>query len=271
MVCGNNMQVIPVINCTTLKCFRGRVKKAAEILNTEIRRLQNQGSTSADRGRTFRAEPRVHIDIGRPPFTPQRNAVCVKTLKEYAVRETKARSSPSTELRAGQTKVQPRLLFEAHLMMPWNRRSFLAYLRMPFERVYVHWDEILRSASRRTQDDSELSWAQEQAKRYKKELGMVFEVQPSRIKVEPLPEGIKHVLVLAVKPGKSGQAFNPKALQTIRFLKKKLPNVTITVDGGVTPVNAKKIFKAGANAVTSGSYIWDSDNPIHAYNELRNF
>ena len=100
---------------------------------------------------------------------------------------------------------------------------------------------------------------------------MVFEVQPSRIKVEPLPEGIKHVLVLAVKPGKSGQAFNPKALQTIRFLKKKLPNVTITVDGGVTPVNAKKIFKAGANAVTSGSYIWDSDNPIHAYNELRNF
>ncbi len=228
------MEVHPVINCATIACFRKRANTAAKFLK--------KGDW-------------IHVDIGKKPFTPKNNAVCVKTLKRYAAQQTKVRPS--------QTKVKPSvqhsLNFEAHLMSEWNRRSFLAYLRMPFERIYIH----------QTKD---LLWALEQAKKYGKELGVVVEAWKNEARLPQTEAKLPFscILVLAVKPGDSGQTFNPSALKTISFLKKKFGNVTITVDGGITPTTLRVISKVGASATTSGSYIWKSENPSMAYKTLRN-
>lgn len=76
--------------------------------------------------------------------------------------------------------------------------------------------------------------------------------------------------VLAVNPGWSGQKFDEKVLAKIHWLKEKIPNVIIEIDGGVNPEVAKKCYDAGASVLISTSYIQKSSDPKKAYEELAN-
>ena len=62
--------------------------------------------------------------------------------------------------------------------------------------------------------------------------------------------------------GFQGEAFSEKALENIKFLKKNLPGVVISVDIGINLQNAQKILDAGADRLTVGSSIWKSADPI---------
>jgi len=64
------------------------------------------------------------------------------------------------------------------------------------------------------------------------------------------------------KIGFQGEAFSQKALENIKFLKKSLPGVIISVDIGVNLENAQTILDAGADRLCVGSSIWKSPNPI---------
>src|SRR3989339_1537989 len=64
------------------------------------------------------------------------------------------------------------------------------------------------------------------------------------------------------KIGFQGEAFSDKALENIKFLKKNLPGVIISVDIGINLQNAEKILDAGADRLTIGSSIWKSKDPI---------
>ncbi len=64
------------------------------------------------------------------------------------------------------------------------------------------------------------------------------------------------------KIGFQGEAFSDKALENIKFLKKELPGVIISVDIGVNLENAETILSAGADRLTVGSSIWTSGDPI---------
>jgi GxxExxY protein len=77
------------------------------------------------------------------------------------------------------------------------------------------------------------------------------------------------VQVLAVSPGKSGQKFDKRVLEKIRFLKKNYPDVIIEVDGGINLETAKLCKEAGAGILVAGNYIWGSKNPQGAYEELQ--
>jgi len=70
------------------------------------------------------------------------------------------------------------------------------------------------------------------------------------------------------KIGFQGEEFSPKAMENIKFLKKNLPGVVISVDIGINLQNAKKILDAGADRLSIGSSIWKSGDPISA---LQNF
>jgi ribulose-phosphate 3-epimerase len=59
-----------------------------------------------------------------------------------------------------------------------------------------------------------------------------------------------------------GVAFTEKALENIKFLKKNLPGVIISVDIGINLENAESILNAGADRLTVGSSIWKSSDPI---------
>lgn len=64
------------------------------------------------------------------------------------------------------------------------------------------------------------------------------------------------------KIGFQGETFSEKALENIKFLKKSLPGVTISVDIGIDLQNAESILSAGADRLTVGSSIWKSGDPI---------
>jgi pentose-5-phosphate-3-epimerase len=83
-----------------------------------------------------------------------------------------------------------------------------------------------------------------------------------------IPKGVRYILVLAVRPGPAGQKFDPRAIREVSFLRKKYPRGILTVDGGITPAIVKKLSRAGADAVTSSAYIWESANPEEKYKEL---
>ncbi len=76
--------------------------------------------------------------------------------------------------------------------------------------------------------------------------------------------------VLAVNPGWPGQKFNDAALEKIAWIKTKIPNAIIEIDGGVNPEVATKCHQAGANILVSTSYIQKSQNYQAAYSELLN-
>ena len=66
------------------------------------------------------------------------------------------------------------------------------------------------------------------------------------------------------KIGFQGETFSDKVLENIKFLKKNLPGVVISVDIGVNLQNAESILDAGADRLTVGSSIWKSADPIGA-------
>ena len=70
--------------------------------------------------------------------------------------------------------------------------------------------------------------------------------------------------------GFQGEAFSDKALKNIKFLKKNLPGVVISVDIGVNLENAETILNAGADRLTVGSSVWKSPDPIGALETFQN-
>ena len=70
------------------------------------------------------------------------------------------------------------------------------------------------------------------------------------------------------KIGFQGEKFSDKAMENIKFLKKSLPGIVISVDIGINLQNAKDILDAGADRLSVGSSIWKSGDPIGT---LQNF
>jgi ribulose-phosphate 3-epimerase len=88
---------------------------------------------------------------------------------------------------------------------------------------------------------------------------------------EILPN-LEYVLLLGVKPGKSGQKFKGKVLKKITDLKKKHPHIKIEVDGGVNLKTIPKIIASGADILCVGSAIFNEkaspEKNIELINEL---
>ncbi|MEK7640845.1 MAG: hypothetical protein AAB389_02515 [Patescibacteria group bacterium] len=74
--------------------------------------------------------------------------------------------------------------------------------------------------------------------------------------------------ILSVKPGWPGQKFNEGSLAKIEWIKAKIPNAIIEIDGGVNPEVARKCYDAGAGILVSTSYLQKSQDLGRAYQEL---
>lgn len=85
---------------------------------------------------------------------------------------------------------------------------------------------------------------------------------------EILPE-LDWVLIMSVEPGFGGQSFMPNALQKIKWLREKAPQLDIAVDGGINSEIAIQVKEAGANILIAGSYIFKAEDRITAISSLR--
>lgn len=80
---------------------------------------------------------------------------------------------------------------------------------------------------------------------------------------------VDFVLVLGVKSGFTGQKFIPQVLSKIFQIKEIQPNLSVGVDGGITPETARMAATAGADFVVSSSFIWESESPAAAIEILK--
>lgn len=55
--------------------------------------------------------------------------------------------------------------------------------------------------------------------------------------------------------GKQGQDFDERVLSQIKVIKKMVPEIPISVDGGVDSSTSQKLIEAGATRLVSGSYL----------------
>ncbi|MFT3739297.1 MAG: ribulose-phosphate 3-epimerase [Breznakibacter sp.] len=81
------------------------------------------------------------------------------------------------------------------------------------------------------------------------------------------------VLIMSVNPGFGGQSFIEHTYDKIARLKelilRKNSSAFIEVDGGVDGRTAPSLIKAGADVLVSGSYVFNSSDPMKTIKELK--
>lgn len=79
------------------------------------------------------------------------------------------------------------------------------------------------------------------------------------------------ILLMGVRPGFTGQEFEPKVLDKLKDLREKYPEVVIEIDGGVSIKNIKDLFDAGANILVVNSMFFKAENQEDVVKELKSF
>jgi len=137
------------------------------------------------------------------------------------------------------------LNLEVHLMVEEPEKIIEDWLRAGARRVIVHFEsfraELMLALNPETPPENALTYC----------------------------GAVKAIQVLAVHPGLAEQKFMPFVLEKIKFLRRQFPDATIEVDGGVDAEIGKRAVKAGANVLVSASYIFESEEPTRAYQELK--
>lgn len=89
----------------------------------------------------------------------------------------------------------------------------------------------------------------------------------------PYLEHTDYILLMSVFAGFGGQKFIEETYDRIRTLKAELQrrnlDVTIEVDGGVSPSNAAELVEAGAGILVAGSAVFKSSDPASTIASMR--
>ena len=101
-------------------------------------------------------------------------------------------------------------------------------------------------------------------------VGIALKVETSQDVLSRWAEEIDAVLLLGVEPGFYGSDFSDRVYAKIHQVRAQYPDMTIVVDGGMNPERAVKAVKIGADFVVVGSYIFESEDPKKALQELKN-
>jgi len=144
--------------------------------------------------------------------------------------------------------------FEAHIMVSDPERWISKLKQKGFKKIIFHIETTHRP-ERLIQEIKKLK------------IRPVVAINP-KTSLDKLPNGVP-VLFMGVIPGKEKQAFVPLVYEKIRSFRQENKRTVIQVDGGASPKNIKKLARLGVDAVNSGSYISNSDNPKQALNKLK--
>ena len=100
--------------------------------------------------------------------------------------------------------------------------------------------------------------------------GVAFDPSTPPEVIEWMLDDIDLVLVMTINPGFGGQSFMPSQLAKIARLREMIDasgrDITIQVDGGVTPQTAPLCLKAGANALVAGTAVFRGGPQAYAGN-----
>jgi ribulose-phosphate 3-epimerase len=150
--------------------------------------------------------------------------------------------------------------FEFDLMVSDAVENFDTYLKLGPKRMIFHL-----SAQKNLQDFEDFLESLDIYTRDNVEIGLAFKPNDDLKIVVRLSHKVDFLQAMGIdEDGFQGKKFDEKVLENIKFLKKELPGIIISVDGGVNLENAEEILAAGADRLTVGSGIWKSSDPIGA-------
>ena len=104
--------------------------------------------------------------------------------------------------------------------------------------------------------------------------GMAFNPSTPVSRIKDAARDADIVLVMSVEPGFSGQSFIESSLDRIREVRDMLGarregSPIVQVDGGINLENAGAVFRAGADAVVSGSGIFGYGDIVGAVRKMK--
>src|SRR3989344_7882472 len=148
--------------------------------------------------------------------------------------------------------------YEAHLMVQAPQEVGTQFIRAGCRRVIGHLEVFS------TPDESRSvlhAWKGQGA-----EVGLALLIDTPLEAVEPLVSACDVVLLMAIATlGRQGAAFDERIYARVRELRAKHPDLTIAIDGGVSPQNIRALVEAGASRFSVGSAISRSPDPAAAY------
>ena len=150
--------------------------------------------------------------------------------------------------------------FELDLMVADAIENFDSYMKLGSRRIILHFgveknliefENFLESLDIYVRDSVEI--------------GLAFKPSDDLLIVSKLSHKVDFLHCMGSdKVGFQGEPFSDKALDALKFFKKSLPGIVISVDIGVNLDNAETILNAGADRLIIGSAIWKNQDPLGA-------
>jgi len=147
---------------------------------------------------------------------------------------------------------------EVHLMIDNPEKSIQDWIFLKPKRIIAHLEAI---------KDFNLLYTQ--TKKNNIELGLAICPETPNSELYPYMNKVNFVLMLGVIPGPSGQEFETYVLDKIKDLKKKYPKTIIEIDGGINIETGRKAVLAGADYLVTGSFIFNSPDPMSSLEVLK--
>ncbi len=156
-------------------------------------------------------------------------------------------------------------IFDLHLMLSLKPQEILKWAKENVKTLILHL-EVSQNP------DGLLKMAKKTKKK-------IFIAWPPAVDLDFIKKYLNYidgVLILGVKPGKSGQKFLEETYERIENLKYQIQNksVKIMIDGGVNEENFQKILFYKPDFIVMASAIYNSENPKEKYlwflNQIKN-
>ena len=142
------------------------------------------------------------------------------------------------------------LHLEAHAMT--QQPLTLLESSLPIERVIVHyelngWENVYTSCI----DSNRDCW--------------VAIGPETKVNELNLPADLLGAVIMGVEPGQTGQAMIANTYERLESFKDRFPDISVSVDGGVSADTLRLLVAHGADHLVIGSAIWHQTNPVRAY------
>jgi ribulose-phosphate 3-epimerase len=145
-------------------------------------------------------------------------------------------------------------LLDVHLMITEPERYVARFVEAGADLVTFHY-EATNSAR----------LCIEQIRKGGAKVGISIKPATSVEVLRDLIEQVDLVLVMSVEPGFGGQKFIETSIEKIQSLRHIIDaygaKTLIEVDGGISTLNARRIFEAGAEVLVAGSSVFGADDP----------
>lgn len=150
--------------------------------------------------------------------------------------------------------------FEAHLMVKNPESYFDTARRKGFEKIIFHYEAVKRT---------EIGRLIKKIKKMKMRVFIALNPETAIFEILPFLNKVDGVLLMGVHPGGEHRKFIPEVYDKIIKLRKFDSKIPIEIDGGVNFSNIGKLASAGANEISSGSLIAESEEPKKTIKKLK--